>query len=148
MNKDKRLLQTLQLLPNAHFSNSHRGRVYSVDGLSPALNVMSGGGRVIMIELPVMDKEEISDNGFGEDVIGPLRTAIGRKMAESGIRKAKRIRIRKLTPKECFRLMDVSEPDIDKIQGAGICKTQQYKLAGNSIVVSCLYHVFRKMFCD
>lgn len=26
--------------------------------------------------------------------------------------------------------------------------TQLYKLAGNSIVVSCLYHIFRKMFVD
>lgn len=57
-------------------------------------------------------------------------------------------RIRKLTPREYFRLMDVSDPDIDKIQDAGISKTQQYKLAGNSIVVSCLYHIFRKMFLD
>lgn len=57
-------------------------------------------------------------------------------------------RIRKLTPRECFRLMDVADSDIDKIQQAGISKTQQYKLAGNSIVVSCLYHVFRKMFID
>lgn len=57
-------------------------------------------------------------------------------------------RIRKLTPRECFRLMDVSDHDIDKIQDAGLSKTQQYKLAGNSIVVSCLYHIFRKMFID
>lgn len=42
----------------------------------------------------------------------------------------------------------VVDSDIDKIQQAGISKTQQYKLAGNSIVVSCLYHVFRKMFID
>lgn len=60
----------------------------------------------------------------------------------------KDFRIRKLTPRECFRLMDVVDSDIDKIQQAGISKTQQYKLAGNSIVVSCLYHVFRKMFID
>lgn len=60
----------------------------------------------------------------------------------------KDFRIRKLTPRECFRLMDVADSDIDKIQQAGISKTQQYKLAGNSIVVSCLYHVFRKMFID
>lgn len=60
----------------------------------------------------------------------------------------KDFRIRKLTPRECFRLMDVSDSDIDKIQSAGISKTQQFKLAGNSIVVSCLYHVFRKMFID
>ena len=55
-------------------------------------------------------------------------------------------RIRKLTPRECFRLMDVDDADIDKIQGAGICNSQQYKLAGNSIVVNVLYHIFRKMF--
>ena len=44
--------------------------------------------------------------------------------------------------------MDVSDSDIAKIQQTGISKTQQYKLAGNSIVVSCLYHIFRKMFID
>lgn len=57
-------------------------------------------------------------------------------------------RIRKLTPRECFRLMDVYDADIDKIQNAGISKSAQYKLAGNSIVVACLYHIFRKMFVD
>ena len=57
-------------------------------------------------------------------------------------------RIRKLTPRECFRLMGVSEKDIDKIQAAGISKTQQYKMAGNSIVVDVLYHIFRKMFIN
>ncbi len=55
-------------------------------------------------------------------------------------------RIRKLTPRECFRLMGVSEEDIDKIQSSGISNTQQYKMAGNSIVVDVLYHIFRKMF--
>lgn len=57
-------------------------------------------------------------------------------------------RIRKLTPRECFRLMGVSEKDIGNIQKSGISKTQQYKMAGNSIVVDVLYHIFRKMFVD
>lgn len=57
-------------------------------------------------------------------------------------------RIRKFTPRECFRLMGVSESDIDKIQSAGISKTQQYKMAGNSIVVDVLYYIFKKMFVD
>lgn len=57
-------------------------------------------------------------------------------------------RIRKLTPRECFRLMGVSEENIDKIQNTGISKTQQYKMAGNSIVVDVLYHIFRKLFID
>ena len=57
-------------------------------------------------------------------------------------------RIRKLTPRECFRLMAVSEKDIDTIQAAGISNSQQYKLAGNSIVVDVLYYIFKKMFVD
>lgn len=63
-------------------------------------------------------------------------------------KEGKRYRIRKLTPRECFRLMDVKDEDIDKIQQAGIAKTNQYKLAGNSIVVSPMYHIFRKLFVD
>lgn len=57
-------------------------------------------------------------------------------------------RIRKLTPRECFRLMGVSEKDIDNIQKSGISRTQQYKMAGNSIVVDVLYYIFKKMFVD
>ena len=57
-------------------------------------------------------------------------------------------RIRKLSPRECFRLMGVSESDIDKIQAAGISKTQQYKMAGNSIVVDVLYYIFRSLFVE
>lgn len=57
-------------------------------------------------------------------------------------------RIRKLTPRECFRLMGVSESDIDKIQNSGVSQSQQYKMAGNSIVVDVLEHIFRKLFVD
>lgn len=56
--------------------------------------------------------------------------------------------IRRLTPRECFRLMGVSETDIDKIQSEGISNSQQYKMAGNSIVVDVLFHIFRKLFTD
>ena len=59
-----------------------------------------------------------------------------------------RYRIRKLTPRECFRLMGCDEETIDTIQAAGISNSQQYKLAGNSIVMDVLYHLFRKMFVE
>lgn len=87
---------------------------------------------------------------------------------------SRRIRVRKMTPKEAFRLMSVSDSDIEKIQAypfktyaqreaaianadkkeltrikrESICKTAQYKLAGNSIVTDCLYWIFYKMFID
>lgn len=56
--------------------------------------------------------------------------------------------IRKPTPRECFRLMGVSDVDIDEIQAAGISKSQQYKMAGNSIVVNTLAAIFRQLFID
>ena len=53
---------------------------------------------------------------------------------------------RYLTPRECFRLMGMRDDDIDKIQEAGISNTQQYKLAGNSIVVDVLEAIFKNLF--
>lgn len=57
----------------------------------------------------------------------------------------KKFRIRKLTPKECFRLMGVDDADIGKIQASGLSNSAQYKLAGNSIVVDVLYNLFRTL---
>lgn len=76
-----------------------------------------------------------------------------------------RLRIRKLTPRECFRLMGLREKEIDKIQQTKFLKneltpannqcdpnakpisdSQQYKMAGNSIVVDCLFYIFRNLF--
>lgn len=54
--------------------------------------------------------------------------------------------IRKLTPRECFRLMGLNDKDIDKIQMTKISDTQQYKLAGNSIVVLVLEEIFKNLF--
>ena len=66
-------------------------------------------------------------------------------------------RIRKLTPRECFRLMDVTDADFDKllvIETTGkdnkpkrvISDSLLYKMAGNSIVVSCMYLIFENLF--
>ena len=62
--------------------------------------------------------------------------------------RGKKFRIRKLTERECFRLMDVDDKDIDKIQATGLSKSAQYKLAGNSVVVNVLFHLFRKLFIE
>ena len=76
--------------------------------------------------------------------------ALKAEMHDAGVcvKDGSRYRIRKLTERECFRLMGVDDVDIDKVQSAGISKTQQYKMAGNSIVVDVLYHIFRKMFVE
>lgn len=89
-------------------------------------------------------------------------------METKGTRKI--YRIRKLTERECLRLMNVSEADIDKIQHypyilnekgewvlpegmteqeakkKKISASQQYRMAGNSIVISVLEGIFTQMF--
>lgn len=54
-------------------------------------------------------------------------------------------RIRKLTPRECFRLMDFDDEDFDKVKAAGVSDSQLYKQAGNSIVVAVLEAIFKQM---
>lgn len=52
--------------------------------------------------------------------------------------------IRKLTPKECFRLMNYTDADYDKAAEVN-SKTQLYKQAGNAIVKSCLMAIFSQL---
>lgn len=53
------------------------------------------------------------------------------------------LRIRKLTPKECWRLMGFSDDDFDKAEKIN-SNTQLYKQAGNSIVVNVLMAIFKQ----
>lgn len=55
-------------------------------------------------------------------------------------------KIRKLTPKECFRLMGFDDADVDLLIKNGISNTQLYKMAGNSIVVNVLEFLFCQIF--
>lgn len=54
------------------------------------------------------------------------------------------LRIRKLTPKECWRLMGFDDEDVDKASQVN-SNTQLYKQAGNSIVVNVLEAIFKQM---
>lgn len=53
-------------------------------------------------------------------------------------------RIRKLTPRECWRLMGVKDEQFDKLHD--ISNSQLYKMAGNSIVVDVLMAIFKNLF--
>lgn len=54
-------------------------------------------------------------------------------------------RIRKLTPKECWRLMGFDDIDFEKAQTTGVSNTQLYKQAGNSIVVNVLEEIIKNL---
>ena len=55
-------------------------------------------------------------------------------------------RYRKLTPTEYFRLMGFTDADVELLMNNGISKTQIYKMAGNSIPIKMLEHLFRAVY--
>lgn len=55
------------------------------------------------------------------------------------------IRIRKLTPKECFRLMGFSDENFEAAENV-VSNSQLYKQAGNSIVVDVLYYILVELY--
>ena len=140
-------------------------RVYHENGISPTLTATgeNGAKKIIHynnkeIELPCIgasigrNPENPSSRIPGEST--EQRLEINTKGTSNTITTVQKdnyaiqtdFRIRKLTPRECFRLMGMRDDDIDKIQEAGISNTQQYKLAGNSIVVDVLEAIFKNLF--
>lgn len=116
-------------------ANAFRG---SIDGVSPTLTeAMGKGGGQIPLLTNATIQETKTQNFMAQERLQLPKELDGKKF-----------RIRKLTPRECFRLMGVDDSDIDKIQTARISNSAQYKLAGNSIVVDVLFHIFRKMFVE
>ena len=55
-------------------------------------------------------------------------------------------RIRKLTPRECWKLMGLTFEDCDKATAAGVSNTQLYKQAGNGIITNCVELLFEHLY--
>jgi DNA (cytosine-5)-methyltransferase 1 len=56
-----------------------------------------------------------------------------------------RYRIRKLTPRECFRLQGFPDSEFDKLVAAGISNSQLYKMAGNAVTVNVIDAIGRRL---
>ena len=78
----------------------------------------------------------------GHGTICPTITAQGNSLC----RLESILRIRRLTPLECFRLMGFDDEDYQKVLEAGISNSQAYKQAGNSIVVNVLTSIFEALY--
>lgn len=104
--------------------------------------------RMLFAALATSDPHNFQKCDLSDDDVKSIWKDIYEKRGKgvAKITENRKYRIRKLTPRECFRLMDVCESDIDKIQAAGISESQQYKMAGNSIVVACMEGIFRNLF--
>lgn len=58
----------------------------------------------------------------------------------------KELRIRKLTPKEYWRLQGFTDEDFEKAKDSGLSNSQLYKQAGNSICVPVVQGILKNLF--
>ena len=90
------------------------------------------------------EKEGVYEKGnrfyFDNGISPTITSASANEKIISGLR------IRKLTPKECWRLMGFDDSDFEKTKSIGMSDTQLYKQAGNSIVVNVLEKIFENLF--
>ena len=133
------------------YTRDSKGKVvkHSVRDISNTVTTFTGSG--CTTDMYVAEPKIAASRGQGEFNQQHNMLAVPELRMEDGClvdKEGRRYRIRKLTPTECFRLMDVDDSDIEKMKQAGIAKTNLYKLAGNSICVSCMYHIFRKLFIE
>ena len=116
---------------------------------SPTLNTMQGGHRQpFIVASRGRNKDNPSDRTPGNKVEQRLEPKFdGTSNCISTVQKDNWLcnsnRIRKLTPKECFRLMGFID---DKINLDGISNSQQYHLAGNGWETSLVSKIFKEMF--
>ena len=145
------------------FPNPQAGRVYSVGGIAPTLNTCGGGQRepkvLVRGSMKIICERRI-DEGlrmFKDDVVGTIRTidSGGDKRVIESDNQENEYRIRKLTPKECWRLMGFSDNEFEiarsalnneHYKGKDRSSSQLYKQAGNSIVVDVLYYIFKELY--
>lgn len=126
---------------------STQKNAYIGDGeMSPTLTsaMGMGGGHVPMVGF---DEKIIIDDTQGFDGVRTYENyAPTLRACRSGLKTTDGIRIRKLTPLECWRLMGFDDEDFYKAQKSGVSNSQLYKQAGNSIVVNVLEKIFKNLF--
>ena len=152
----KKVLQIGNIVDTGNWDNPQRGRIYSPDGVSPSLNTVGGGGLEPKILIKNATKQGYLEavDGDGVDLTYPdSATRRGRVQkqiphtitTQDSIGVYNNFRIRKLTPKECWRLMGFTDEDFFKAESIHSNSTL-YKQAGNSIVVNVLEGIFYNLF--
>ena len=153
---NQKVLQVGNIVDTGSWDNPQRGRIYSPDGVSPSLNTVGGGGLEpkILIKNATKQGYLVAEDGDGIDLgyinMNTRRGRVQKQLAhtittQDSLGVYNNFRIRKLTPKECWRLMGFTDEDFFKAESIHSNSTL-YKQAGNSIVVNVLEGIFYNLF--
>ena len=131
------------------YDYNERDKIHSVNKVSPTLNTMQGGDRQPKIAIREATKQgyAIAEQGDSVNVSYPTsktrRGRVGKQVAQTlqagevnqGV-VMNDIRIRKLSPLECWRLQGFTDEQFYKAKDSGVSNSQLYKQSGNAITIS------------
>ena len=137
--------------------NPQVGRVYDVKGISPTLSTMQGGSQEpkVMVREATKKGFDIAKAGDTINLAQPnsktRRGRVGHGIANtmttsnSMATLTSDLRIRKLTPRECWRLQGFPDWAFNRARQAGLSDSQLYKQAGNSVTVPVVRLIAERM---
>lgn len=139
--------ECLGMLEGGKWDNSIESsrRVYSTEKAAPTVTTCGGGNQEIKIAEPLALDEQ---NGYirQDGTVGTIVTdGSSPKHNNRVVEPMPNMRVRKLTTKECFRLMGVKDEDYERV-ARHQSKSSLYHLAGDSIVVNVLMAIFKELF--
>ena len=132
------------------FGTGYAGGVWDTNNISPTLTTMQGGGRQphIITGLVSNKGEKFErETEYGNTLLARDYKGFGNQAMNAviNIQNKNCLRIRKLTPKECFRLMGFNDSDYEAASKV-VSNSQMYKQTGNSIVVDVLYYILVELY--
>ena len=158
-NQEPKILESRQLGFMDNGTGKHQSNtVYDENALCPNITTVEGGGtqqiKVCESQIVAMrgrNPDNPSDRSVGsptEQRLEPNSQGICNTLTsvqkDNMVLEQPKYRIRKLTPRECGRLMGVSDEDISKMATVN-SNTQLYKQFGNSIVVDVMCAMFKNL---
>ncbi len=159
-NQEPKILETKQLGFMDNGTGKHQSNtVYDENALCPNITTVEGGGtqqikictesQIVAMRgrnldnpsdrttgIPTEQRLELNEQGTSNCLTSVQKDNL--------VLEKPQYRIRKLTPRECGRLMGVSDEDIDKMAAVN-SNTQLYKQFGNSIVVDVMCAMFKNL---
>lgn len=135
-----------------------RDTVHSIYKVAPTLNTMQGGDRQPKIAVREATKQgyAIAEQGDSVNISYPTsktrRGRVGKQVAQTlqagevnqGV-VMQDVRIRKLTPLECWRLQGFTDEQFYKAKNSGVSNSQLYKQAGNAVTVNVVDAIVKQL---
>ena len=131
--QDKHGIMIVGKLPGNH---SQTSRVYSPEGISPTITTMTGGGH----EPKIIQRS----HGYNKGGVHEIAPTVTSNSYQDNNHVIDGIKIRKLTPRECWRLQGYPDWAFEKAQQVN-SNSQLYKQAGNSVTVNVVAEIAKEL---